>query len=279
MPLSAEERPGYDLEALTAEQQAFARSTDAFIAGAEKAFAELMRRFDSDTPLTETRMERDAADYRILVGRGQVIEKAGLMTAVVTESMPPYINGPIWNRWVSIDIHPRTPLVGMLHLTLTVQFTEGAPPSVGGWVDTMPAARIDEDLAKLRTTIDDVFARDGRDPAPFRELICKGYEDEIDRSWRRKPSCGGVSFYIRPPLPADEASLALISDAFTSFLDAYLEILDRRKDQAFTSQDLAAQDLMRRQWLQDQLFSDPFSSQLVPYEVWSLANMAPVVKF
>ena len=63
------------------------------------------------------------------------------------------------------------------------------------------------------------------------------------------------------------------------FLAEYLAILERRQDEPFSAEDLAAQDEMRRRWLQDQFFSDPFSSRLVPYEAWSLANMPPVVKF
>jgi hypothetical protein len=36
---------------------------------------------------------------------------------------------------------------------------------------------------------------------------------------------------------------------------------------------------MRKRWLVDQLFSDPFASELVPFEVWSLANVPPTINF
>jgi hypothetical protein len=36
---------------------------------------------------------------------------------------------------------------------------------------------------------------------------------------------------------------------------------------------------MRKSWLIDQLFSDPFASKIVPFEVWATANVAPTVKF
>lgn len=36
---------------------------------------------------------------------------------------------------------------------------------------------------------------------------------------------------------------------------------------------------MRKRWLEDQLFADTMSMKVVPYEVWSLANQAPAVKF
>ena len=34
-----------------------------------------------------------------------------------------------------------------------------------------------------------------------------------------------------------------------------------------------------RRWLMDQLFSDPFASKIVPFEVWSAANVPPTIKF
>jgi hypothetical protein len=29
----------------------------------------------------------------------------------------------------------------------------------------------------------------------------------------------------------------------------------------------------------DQLFSDPYASSIVPFDVWSFANMPPIIKF
>ena len=34
-----------------------------------------------------------------------------------------------------------------------------------------------------------------------------------------------------------------------------------------------------QRWLIDQLFSDPFASEIVPFDVWSFANVPPVIKF
>lgn len=80
--------------------------------------------------------------------------------------------------------------------------------------------------------------------------------------------------------PGDVArSYEFIEALFERFVDEYFEIVARRASDRYTAEDLARQDEMRKRWLIDQLFSDPFASALVPFEVWSLANVPPVVKF
>ncbi|MDP6417126.1 MAG: hypothetical protein QGG54_19120, partial [Gammaproteobacteria bacterium] len=66
---------------------------------------------------------------------------------------------------------------------------------------------------------------------------------------------------------------------FDAFIDGYLDIVEKRADEPFTEADIQAQDAMRKRWLIDQLFSDPFSSKIVPFNVWSFANVPPVIKF
>jgi hypothetical protein len=62
-------------------------------------------------------------------------------------------------------------------------------------------------------------------------------------------------------------------------VDAYLKIVEKRQGSPFSPEDLAAQDAMRRNWLEDQLFADEWTKSVVPYEVWSLANVPPTIKF
>lgn len=74
-------------------------------------------------------------------------------------------------------------------------------------------------------------------------------------------------------------SYEFIEVLLEKFTDAYLGLIPRRAGESVTAQDLALQEGMRKRWLVDQLFSDPFASKLVPFEVWSLANVPPTVRF
>jgi hypothetical protein len=57
------------------------------------------------------------------------------------------------------------------------------------------------------------------------------------------------------------------------------DIIEKRVDDPYNELDLIAQEEMRKSWLIDQLFSDPFASKIVPFEVWGTANLPPTIKF
>jgi len=220
------------------------------------------------------------SDYNIRVVRGPVVEKTGRMLSEGKMTSPGRGDKKlVWGRFYSIDIHPKTPLVGMLHATLVLQFFEDNSIGTGGWLDMMPGTRIPEDLEFLKQTTDDYFAKHNADNALYRQLVCKGTEDTIEY-WRRRPSCSGVSFY-GPPVFRDsgERSYMFIKGMFTEFVDAYMQLVEKRMDDSFSEEDVLAQETMRHRWLIDQLFSDPFASKIVPFEVWSAANVPPTIKF
>lgn len=226
--------------------------------------------------------EHDYSDYDIRVTRGPVIEKAGRMLAFGKKARAGRgpDNGPlVWGRFYSLDIHPKTPLVGMLHATIVLQFFANGETAVGGWLDVMPGTRVEADLESLERLVDEYFAVHEKDPKLYRRLVCKGTEDTI-AEFRRRPSCSGVSFYGPPVFHRDPAaSWEFIADLFDQFVGEFLEISERRADDPFEAADIAAQDRMRKRWLVDQLFSDPYASKIVPYNVWFLANVPPVIKF
>ena len=220
------------------------------------------------------------SDYNIRVVRGPVVEKTGRMLSEGKMTSPGRGDKKlVWGRFYSIDIHPKTPLVGMLHATLVLQFFEDNSIGTGGWLDMMPGTRIPEDLEFLKQTTDNYFAKHNADNALYRRLVCKGTEDTIEY-WRRRPSCSGVSFY-GPPVFRDsgERSYMFIKGMFTEFVDAYMQLVEKRMDDSFTKEDILAQETMRHRWLIDQLFSDPYASKIVPFEVWSAANVPPTIKF
>ena len=97
--------------------------------------------------------------------------------------------------------------------------------------------------------------------------------------FRRRPACVGASFYARPAFREADKNFDFVSKTFVAFTDAYMDDVELRKDQDVTDKDIAAQDEMRKRWLIDQLFSDPFASAIVPFEVWSMANVPPIIKF
>ncbi len=224
--------------------------------------------------------ETEDSIYAVRVSRGRVVEKLGRMLAEGKKTQPGRREGElVWSRFYSIDVHPQTPLVGMLHATLVLQFYADGTGFAGGWLGVMNGTRVPEDMQALTTLVDAHFAAADKKPAVYRSLIIKGTDDTI-ASFRRQPDASGVSFYGPPVFPGDMArSYEFIEGLFEKFTDAYLNLIPARTGVPVTAEDRTRQDAMRKRWLVDQLFSDPFASKLVPFEVWSLANVPPTVRF
>ena len=126
--------------------------------------------------------------------------------------------------------------------------------------------------------MDQVYEKYGVDPAPHRKLSLEGQNDEddpmaTDRKYRRKTTNVGGSFYGRDIYEVNEQNFGFMLEAYETMLVAYLDVVERRKDTPFTEEDLAAQDAMRKNWAEDRLFSDPFTTQVTPYEIWSLMSV------
>jgi coproporphyrinogen III oxidase len=282
-PVLAEDKR---IERLPADQKALAQRMTSFIASMDEKyfarFTQINAGANGSVTNEEMTMESEYSDYDIRVTRGPVIEKAGRMLSIGRKTSP--ARGPdngalVWGRFYSLDIHPKTPLVGMLHATIVLQFFESGKSSVGGWLDVLPGTRIEADIEILHELVDRHFAAHQKDPAIYRELMCKGTEDTVAQ-FRRKPSCSGVSFYGPPVYRGDtDKSYAFIEELFDPFVDVYLDITEDRADDAYSDADVAAQDDMRKRWLIDQLFSDPYASAVVPFQAWFLANVPPVIKF
>ena len=263
--------------AAAAEMQAFYTE---FVADMDDKYFGLVERMNDGIEFEDREMSTEYSDFDLRVARGDVMEKAGRMLSVSKKLSPGRGDGVLtWGRFYSLDMHPKTPLVGMLHATIVMQMFEDGKVGTGGWLGVMPGTKVDADLALLKRVTDEYFAARGKDPALYRRLICKGTHDTI-AEFRRRPACSGVSFYGPPVYPDDpEASIRFIAGLFDEFVGAYMDIAAERADDPFTDADIVAQDDMRRRWLIDQLFSDPFSSKIVPFEAWTFANVPPVIKF
>ena len=70
----------------------------------------------------------------------------------------------MWSRFYSLDYHAKTPLVGMLHSALVLQFYEDGTGFVGGWLGVMNGTRNAEDMAQLGKVVDDRFAQVRQEP-------------------------------------------------------------------------------------------------------------------
>jgi len=262
---------------LTAEQTALANQAVEFLSEMDRLYFGRIGELNGGLRLEVLQFPNDYADHQVQVARGPVVEKAGRMRVTTKKPTAEFQDQRLWSRFFSVDVHPKSPLVGMLHAAFVMHFNPDGTSAIGGWVDVLPGASSDEDLELLKQTMDAVFERYAVDGAVHRKMSCEGTRSEGAR--RRKPACVGGSFYGRDMMSANEENFRFMTEAYRSFLEAYLGLIEKRKDDAYTAADIAAQEAMRRNWLEDRFFSDPFTGNVVPYEVWSLSTLPPAVKF
>lgn len=268
------------LAKLSPADQAIARDMNAFVSRMEAKYLGRIGRMNGALPVETLERQTGDTDYRVHVTRGDVVAKAGSMLALGKKQQSGRPGGEIlWSRFYSLDVHAKTPLVGMLHATVVTQFYTSGESFAGGWIGIMNGTRNAADMAAMKALVDAHFGKYGRDPAIYRSLMTKGTDDVVTE-FRRRPDEAGVSFYGPPVFPGDTAkSLQFVAELFDAFAGAYLDLVEKHAGKPFTPGDVAAKEAMEKRWLVDQLFSDPFSSRLVPFEVWSFANVPPAIRF
>jgi len=270
------------MHGLTDEQAKLADRTLSFLADMDALFFDRIKKLNDDATYEVRHFNSEFSDNEVKVSRGAVIEKGGRLTIITKKPKPPMQRETRWGRFFALDAHPKTPLVGMLHAAFLINFDTEGKGIIAGWLDVLPAARIDEDLAYLKEIMDGVYTKYGIDDGGPRGRLSGNSKSDGDvevNRWQRRSAGVGGNFYGYPMLSATEENYRFMTEAYERFVDAYLKIVEKRQGNPFSPEDLAAQDAMRRNWLEDQLFADEWTKSVVPYEVWSLANVPPTIKF
>jgi coproporphyrinogen III oxidase len=271
--------PATATQALTADQQALADCMQAFQARTEEWIFARIGKFDGKVAPEERVFDYDNARHTVKVTRGKVVDKAGWYVNVTKKAIPPFVPESLFSRYVEINVHPQTPHVGMLHATVYLTYLANGKSVLAGYMDYVPGVWHNDDNARLKQSLDAVYAKHGADITRFRKQLCESAFGAKNHRDRLKAACVGASLYDPPFMEIDEANFALVTEAFEAFVGTYFDILEQRKRQRFNAADIDARDAMRKRWLEDQLFADTMSMKVVPYEVWSLANQAPAVRF
>ena len=262
---------------LSAEQTAMAERALIFLDEMEAMYFGAVAKLngtDEDEPVD---INDEFAVRNVKVARGPVVEKAGRMRNRTLKPRADFQDERLWTRFFSADVHPKSPRVGMLHAAITMHFDIDGGSAVAGWVDILPAATSQKDLDYLQAVADEIFEKYGKNAAGHRKMSIEGSEGEGIR--RREPAGVGGSFYGRNLMPWTEENFNFMTEMYREFFIAYLNLIDKRKNDPITAEDLAKQDYQRRNWWEDRWFSDPYTRNVVPMDVWSLSTLPPEVKF
>lgn len=197
---------------------------------------------------------------------GAVFEQAGVNFSLVhgdklppsaTAHRPELSGGGFIATGVSLVLHPRNPYVPTTHANVRYfeAQKEGMEPVwwFGGGFDLTPFYPFDEDVRHWHTVARDVCAPFGADVYPRYKKWCDDYFYLKHRSETR--GVGGL-FYDDLNEGGFERSFAFMQAVGQGFLDAYLPIVERRKNTPYGEREREFQLYRRGRYVEFNLVYD-----------------------
>ena len=203
-----------------------------------------------------------------ILEQGRVFERAGCgfshvrgprLPPSATQHRPELAGAPFEAMGVSLVFHPRNPYAPTVHMNVRMlaatPLGEDAEPVCwfGGGMDLTPFYGFDEDAVHFHQVCKDALAPFGDDKYPRFKQWCDEYFYLKHRQEQR--GIGGVFFDDFQELGLAQ-SFAMMQGVGDSFLQAYLPIVERRKDSIYTERERDFQLYRRGRYIEFNLVWD-----------------------
>jgi coproporphyrinogen III oxidase len=207
-----------------------------------------------------------------VIQNGTVFEKAGVNVSVVYGTMPPeavkeasargvtrdvgYAPGeavPFFAAGISSVMHPRNPMAPTMHFNYRYFETDRGLWWFGGGTDLTPSFLYEEDAKHFHGTLKAACDRHDPEYYPKFKAWCDDYFLIKHRGERR--GIGGIFFDDLNDRDAGKI-FDFSSDCANHVVEAYLPIVEKRKDEAFTEQQREWQQLRRARYVEYNLVYD-----------------------
>lgn len=223
------------------------------------------------TPFQTDHWEREEGGGGIsrLIEGGPLFERAGVLLSHVRGKMlppsasahRPELAGRSWEAvGVSMVLHPRNPYVPTVHMNVRV-FVAHAPKDeatgdvfwFGGGLDLTPYYPFEEDARHFHQTCHDALAAFGPNKYPAYKKWCDDYFYLKHRNENR--GIGGI-FFDDLNEGGFEQSFALVQSVGNCFLDAYMPIVEKRREIPYGTRERDFQAYRRGRYVEFNLVFD-----------------------
>jgi coproporphyrinogen III oxidase len=227
-----------------------------------------------------------------MLEEGNVFERAGVgMSHVFGDKMPPSASahrpelaGRSWEAiGVSLVLHPRNPYAPTVHMN--VRFFNASKPGeadvfwFGGGMDLTPYYGYEQDAAHFHRTCKLALDNLGEDYYPRFKKWC---DDYFYLKHRKEPRGIGGIFFDDVNEKDFDFSIGFMQSVGDHFLDAYLPILNRRKDIPYGERERDFQAYRRGRYVEFNLVWDRgtlFGLQSGGRTESILMSLPPIVKW
>lgn len=214
-----------------------------------------------------TRDEGGGGLSRYLEG-GPLFERAGVLFSHVRgKTLPPSASAHrpelAGRRWealgVSMVLHPRNPYVPTVHMNVRLFVAHADAAGVdevfwfGGGMDLTPCYAFDDDARHFHHVCHDALAPHGTDKYPAYKQWCDQYFFLRHRNETR--GVGGL-FFDDVNAGGFDADFAMVRSVGDAFLDAYMPIVDKRRDTPYGERERNFQAYRRGRYVEFNLVFD-----------------------
>ena len=203
------------------------------------------------------------------IKNGNVFEKGGVNTSMVHGTLPTAMaqhfgvkDSEFFACGISLVLHPFNPMVPTVHANyryfeLYNEQGEKVDAWFGGGADLTPYYMWEADGVHFHTTHKNALDPFGTDIYPKFKQQCDDYFRNTHRNNEAR-GIGGIFYdYIRPSVSMPYEQILDMSKACgNAFLKAYLPIVERRKDERFTTENQHWQGVRRGRYVEFNLIHD-----------------------
>ena len=204
-----------------------------------------------------------------VIEEGNVFEKGGVNTSVVYGKVSPEMRKQLkldGDKWfacgLSLVIHPLNPFVPTVHANWRYFELYDADENVidrwfGGGTDLTPYYLFEEDARHFHLTIKNAMDKFGSDLYQKYKRWCDEYFTNTHRDNEMR-GIGGVFYdHLKPANEREAEELFSFQQAVGNcFLDAYLPIVQRRKNTDYSDREMKWQEIRRGRYVEFNLIHD-----------------------
>lgn len=255
----------------TAANQPFRERWINYIHSLQDHICAALEKVDGKGKFQEDRWEREGGGggKTRVIANGNVFEKGGVNTSVVSGEVSDImrrqlqIDGSKWFACgLSMVIHPSNPFVPTTHANWRYFELYDENDNVidswfGGGADLTPYYLFEEDARHFHQTLKNACDPFGEDIYPKYKKWCDEYFNNAHRGVETR-GIGGVFYdHLKPSEKMDTETLfAFQQSNGNCFTDAYIPIVEKRKDTPFTEENKFWQEIRRGRYVEFNLIHD-----------------------
>lgn len=245
---------------------------EAYIRNLQNEICDRLEEFEPDTRFRHDDWNREGGGggHTRVIEKGDAFEKGGVNISTVHGELPELIRkrfeveqGWFWAGGLSLVIHPKSPMVPTVHANFRYfelyddeEMDEVRDCWFGGGADLTPYYLWDEDSVHFHEVLKAACDKHGDELYPRFKKECDEYFYNHHRSEAR--GVGGLFFdYLRPnEQRSAEDWFDFTTDAGDAFLDSYVPIVERRKDEPYEGRHRYFQEIRRGRYVEFNLIHD-----------------------